>query len=129
MLRLSILPLVLILLPLAHCTPPPPAATANDLSADFDAAPPVFYGMPATAEISHIDNLQNTYRLKEEQVALLDESIEISNRLFQSTRAEYLEVLLTQREALEARKELIETKQAQLSATVNLYQALGGGWK
>ena len=80
-------------------------------------------------EVSNIDNLSNTYRMKEEQVAKLDESIEVSNKLFQSTRAEYLEVLLTQRDALEARKELIETKRDQLSATVNLYQALGGGWK
>ena len=80
-------------------------------------------------EINRIDNLENSYRLKEEQVAMLDESIEISNKLFQSTRAEYLEVLLTQRDALEARTELIETKLEQLSAVVNLYQALGGGWK
>ncbi len=80
-------------------------------------------------EVSNIEQLANTYRRKEEQVAALDESIRIANQLFQSTRAEYLEVLLTQREALEARQELIQTKQDQLAATVNLYQALGGGWK
>jgi outer membrane protein, multidrug efflux system len=37
--------------------------------------------------------------------------------------------LLTQREALEAKSELIETKQKQMSAMVNLYRSLGGGWK
>ncbi|PPK87233.1 NodT family efflux transporter outer membrane factor (OMF) lipoprotein [Neolewinella xylanilytica] len=80
-------------------------------------------------EISNIDKLADAYRLKEEQVAMLDEAIEVSNKLFQSTRAEYLEVLLTQRDALEARTDLIETRKEQLAATVNLYQALGGGWK
>ncbi|MGB3798871.1 MAG: TolC family protein, partial [Lewinella sp.] len=80
-------------------------------------------------EVSNIDKLADAYRLKEEQVAMLDEAIEVSNKLFQSTRAEYLEVLLTQRDALEARTDLIETRKDQLAATVNLYQALGGGWK
>ncbi|WP_116107369.1 TolC family protein [Lewinella sp. IMCC34191] len=80
-------------------------------------------------EVSNIDKLAHAYRLKEEQVAMLDEAIEVSNKLFQSTRAEYLEVLLTQRDALEARTDLIETRKEQLAATVNLYQALGGGWK
>lgn len=62
-------------------------------------------------------------------MASLNESIEISNQLFQSARADYMEVLLTQRDALEARTELIETKKEQFSAKVNLYRALGGGWQ
>jgi multidrug efflux system outer membrane protein len=40
-----------------------------------------------------------------------------------------LEVLLTQRDALESKLELIDTKKDQLNATVNIYKALGGGWK
>jgi outer membrane protein TolC len=48
--------------------------------------------------------------------------------LFRSARADYLEVLLTQREALESKMDLIEIKQAQLNAKVNMYKALGGGW-
>ena len=80
-------------------------------------------------EVSNIDKLADAYERKAQQVALLDEAIEVSNKLFQSTRAEYLEVLLTQRDALEARTDLIETRRDQLVATVNLYQALGGGWK
>ena len=39
-----------------------------------------------------------------------------------------MEVLLTQRDALESKFELIETQKQQLNATVNIYQALGGGW-
>lgn len=80
-------------------------------------------------QLSNIENLANNYRLKSQQVAALTESIDIANQLFQSARADYLEVLLTQREALEAKMELIETKKEQLTATVDLYKALGGGWK
>ncbi|UXX78384.1 efflux transporter outer membrane subunit [Reichenbachiella carrageenanivorans] len=80
-------------------------------------------------EMSSISNLASTYDLKEQQVQTLNESIDISNFLFKSARADYMEVLLTQREALESRFELIETKKKQMNAMVNVYRALGGGWK
>jgi len=53
----------------------------------------------------------------------------ISNNLFRSARADYMEVLLTQRDTLESRFELIETKKQQMNAVVNIYRSLGGGWK
>jgi outer membrane protein TolC len=43
-------------------------------------------------------------------------------------RAEYTEVLFTQRDALESKFDLTETKMQQLNASVNVYRALGGGW-
>ena len=79
-------------------------------------------------QLANIENLEKSYQLKLTQVEALTQSIDIANQLFQSARADYLEVLLTQREALEANKELIETKNKQISAMVNLYRALGGGW-
>uniref|UniRef100_UPI00404AF45D TolC family protein n=1 Tax=Fulvivirga sp. TaxID=1931237 RepID=UPI00404AF45D len=79
-------------------------------------------------KLSLISNLNSSYELKAQQVEALDQSITISTTLFRSARADYMEVLLTQREALEAKFELIETKKLQLSAFVNMYQALGGGW-
>ena len=48
--------------------------------------------------------------------------------LFQAARVDYIEALMTQRDALEAQVELIETKRELLSAYVDLYKALGGGW-
>ncbi len=80
-------------------------------------------------QLSNIDNLRDAYELKSRQVDALSKSIDISNDLFKSARADYMEVLLTQRDALEAKFELIETKKQQLNAMVNIYQALGGGWK
>lgn len=79
-------------------------------------------------QLSKMDNLKKSYDLKENQVKALTESIDLSTRLFQSARIEYIEVLLTQREALESKMELVETKKDQLMARVNVYQALGGGW-
>ncbi len=80
-------------------------------------------------ELSRIQNLQSTYQLKSEEVSALMASVKISNNLFQSARADYMEVLLTQGEALETRFELIETKKQQIGAMVNIYRALGGGWR
>jgi NodT family efflux transporter outer membrane factor (OMF) lipoprotein len=80
-------------------------------------------------ELSKIDNLQKSYDLKAKQVDALTTSIDISNQLFKAARADYLEVLTTQRDALEAKLELVETKKEQLSAVVNVYRDLGGGWR
>ena len=79
-------------------------------------------------QIANMGNLKESYQLKEQQVEALSESVNISNSLFMSARADYMEVLLTQQEALESRFELVETKMLQLHAWINIYRALGGGW-
>lgn len=80
-------------------------------------------------QVSNISNLQKSFDMKSQQVKALTESISISYNLFRSARADYMEVLMTQRDGLEAKLELIETKKEQLIAGVNMYKALGGGWK
>ena len=79
-------------------------------------------------QLSNINNLKKSYDLKEKQVQALTQSIDISTVLFKSARADYMEVLLTQRDALDSKFELIETKKQQMNARINIYQALGGGW-
>ena len=79
-------------------------------------------------ELSTIKNQQQIFILKSKQVDTLSASVEISNALFRSARADYLEVLLTQRDALESKLDLIETRLRQLNAVTNIYRALGGGW-
>ncbi len=76
-----------------------------------------------------IENLTLAYEQRKQQVDQLHQAIELSTQLFNAARADYLEVLTARRDALEAQIELIETKQRQLSAAVQLYQALGGGWR
>lgn len=105
-------------------------ANAMQIQAAYDYEQTIInaYG-EVSNQVSNIDNLQKNYQLKSAQVEAMTQSVEVANQLFQSARADYLEVLLTQREALEAKTELIETKQKQISAMVNLYKSLGGGWK
>jgi NodT family efflux transporter outer membrane factor (OMF) lipoprotein len=79
--------------------------------------------------LSKIENLKKGYEQKENQVIALTNAIEITNQLFSAARADYMEVLLTQRDALESKLQLVESKKMQLIAKVNLYKSLGGGWK
>jgi outer membrane protein TolC len=80
-------------------------------------------------QLAQLENLSKTNALKAEQVATLNQAVEVSNVLFQSARADYMEVLLTRRDSLEAQLELIETQRRLQTAKVGLYQALGGGWR
>jgi multidrug efflux system outer membrane protein len=104
-------------------------ANSRQLQAIYDYEKAILNGYIEVANaLSNIENLKQSYELKEAQVNALTESIDLSLRLFKSARAEYTEVLLTQREALDSKIEIIETKRDQLLANVKMYQALGGGW-
>jgi NodT family efflux transporter outer membrane factor (OMF) lipoprotein len=85
--------------------------------------------LEVTNQLAANKNYRESFITKKNQVDILSNSIDISNSLFKSARADYTEVLLTQREALEAKMDLMEIKQKQLSAQVNIFKALGGGWK
>ena len=80
-------------------------------------------------QMSRASNFSKSVALKREQLDSLESSVENANKLFQNARAEYIEVLFAQREMMEARMELIETKEHELAAIVQTYQALGGGGK
>lgn len=106
------------------------AANARQIEVAYEYEQRIIKAFTEVAnQLSNIENLSESFRHKHDQVDLLVESIDVATQLFRSARAEYLEVLLVQREVLEAKSELIETKQAQVLAMVNLYRALGGGWR
>ncbi|HLU85849.1 MAG TPA: TolC family protein, partial [Vicingaceae bacterium] len=79
-------------------------------------------------QLNKLENYSQSFNTKKEEVVILKQSINIANSLFYAARADYAEVLFTQREALEAKIDLVEIKMQQMSAKVNLYRALGGGW-
>ncbi|TCD12049.1 TolC family protein [Pedobacter frigidisoli] len=104
-------------------------ANSKQLQAVFNYEKTILNGYIEVAnQLSNITNLQKSYDLKSKQVVALTQSIDISNDLFKAARADYFEVLMTQRDALQSKLELIETKKQQLNAVVNIYHALGGGW-
>jgi NodT family efflux transporter outer membrane factor (OMF) lipoprotein len=80
-------------------------------------------------ELSNINNLEQAYNLKTREVEALNKSIDISNDLFKSARVTYFEVLMTQRDALQSKLELVDARKSQFTSVVNLYKALGGGWR
>ncbi len=77
--------------------------------------------------MAKVDNYGKSIEIKKQQLQSLEASVDNATDLFQNARAEYVDVLLAQRDMMEAKMVLIETKQQQLSAVVNAYQALGGG--
>ncbi|TGD82745.1 TolC family protein [Hymenobacter wooponensis] len=105
-------------------------ATAAQIQAAYNYERTILNAYVEVAnQLSNINNLAKSYDEKAKAVQALNQSSTISNSLFRSARAEYTEVLFTQRDALESKFDLIETKMQQLNASVNVYRALGGGWK
>ncbi len=105
-------------------------ATAYQLEAMYNYQKSILNGyVEVSNELSNISNLQQTYDRKSKAVDALNNAIQIANVLFKSGRANYFEVLSTQRDALDSKLVLIETRRRQLNAATNIYRELGGGWK
>lgn len=104
-------------------------AKAYQVQAMYDYQKTILNGyVEVSNQMSNITNLQQAYDQKSKAVEALTNSIDISNDLFKSGKADYFEVLMVQREALDSRLELIEAKKQQFNAVTNIYKALGGGW-
>lgn len=77
--------------------------------------------------MSKIKNLDQYYKLKEEESCKLDHSISVANQLYLNGRSSYLDVLMDERDAMDAKMELLEAKAQQLSSMIDVYRSLGGG--
>ncbi len=82
-----------------------------------------------TTSLRGVENYRDVADLQTEEVQTLTNAVSISNDLFRSGYATYLEVITAQRNVLEAELALISTKRAQFLALTNLYRELGGGWE
>ncbi|GAA4139600.1 efflux transporter outer membrane subunit [Sphingobacterium kyonggiense] len=58
-----------------------------------------------------------------------DKAVKNANLLFKGGYATYLEVITAQSNALDSDLALVELRQQQLEAYVDLYRSLGGGWR
>jgi NodT family efflux transporter outer membrane factor (OMF) lipoprotein len=104
------------------------SANARQLASVYNYQRVVLNGFTEVINrVSMVENYSKSIDFKKQQLEALEASVASANKLFDSARVEYVEVLLAQRDLLEARTALIETKRQQLSAIVNAYQALGGG--
>lgn len=79
--------------------------------------------------LNNIKNTKEMHDTKLEEVTILKQSISTSSELFKAGRANYMEIILAQKNALQSQIELINYKKRQNISIVNLYRSLGGGWK
>jgi outer membrane protein, multidrug efflux system len=74
-------------------------------------------------------NLVDRRAALEAQVTDLKNSVDLALLRYDGGRATYFEVLEAQQQLFPAQDALAQTQRDQLVAVVNLYKALGGGWK
>jgi NodT family efflux transporter outer membrane factor (OMF) lipoprotein len=78
-------------------------------------------------QLTRVRNYSDSVAIRKQQMTSLETAVDVAEILFQNARTEYLDVLTAQHDLRDARVSLIDTKQLQLTAVVNAYQALGGG--
>ncbi|HEY4311403.1 MAG TPA: TolC family protein [Pirellulales bacterium] len=105
-------------------------ANARQLQALYEYQRTILNGFTEVINaVAKVQNYSRSIEIKKQQLVALEEAVDIAGKLFQNARIEYLDVLTALRDRNDARIVIIETKQEQLSAVVNAYQALGGGWR
>lgn len=105
-------------------------AKAVQLNAIFEYQKSILNGfIEVSNELSNVRNLKETNNLKKQKSQILNQSVEISDQLFMVGKATYLEVLFAQQSSLQAELDLIINNKNLKLAGVNIYKALGGGWK
>lgn len=85
-------------------------------------------GEVADALVSN-ENLKVQEQKATEQATTLKDGIKSAQLLYKGGSANYLEVITAQGNSLQAELNLASIKRQRLSSIVDLYRALGGGWK
>jgi multidrug efflux system outer membrane protein len=89
--------------------------------------------LAGSTEVSSFYNRMMGYQrvgeFKQQEVTELKSATSIANDLFLTGYANYLEVLMVRRSVLEAEIQYAEANKEFLHAYVDLYKALGGGWR
>jgi len=89
--------------------------------------------LQATSEVSNamiqIDKLKQQRNIATAQTDTLQHAVVNAQLLFRADLANYLEVITAQGNLLQAELNLASVQRQQLGAMVELYRALGGGWK
>ena len=74
------------------------------------------------------EKYQQEYELRNKQMESADSALKLSWIRYESGISSYLEILDLQRSQFKAYLEASKSLQLQLTSTVTLYKALGGGW-
>jgi outer membrane protein TolC len=82
-----------------------------------------------TNALVKLDKLKTQQDVATARAETLQQAVQNARLLFRSGMANYLEVITAQTSALQAELAKADVTRQQLSARVELYQSLGGGWK
>lgn len=89
--------------------------------------------MTASREVSdalaNYNNETKKLTIRENQVDALVKAADYSDELLQYGMVNYIEVLVAKSNALASQLNFVDNKYRQQLATINLYKALGGGWR
>jgi multidrug efflux system outer membrane protein len=81
-----------------------------------------------TDALVKLDKLKKQRELQGSRVQTLKQAIKNADMLFKYGMANYLEVITAQSNVLQSELSLMDIERQQLSAMVELYRSLGGGW-
>jgi len=79
--------------------------------------------------LNEISSLSDIDTFKQQEVEALTRGVDIAGDLYITGYASYLEIVAAQKSKLEAELQLLAVKRKQVHAFINLYKALGGGWR
>lgn len=79
--------------------------------------------------LQRVENLKSVYQLREQEAEVLSNAVSTSNDLFAAGYASYLEVITAQKRLLEAELSMTITRKEIFLSVIDLYRALGGGWR
>lgn len=86
-------------------------------------------GEEVSNSISLYDNAKEKSSIRTNQINALVKSVDYSQELLENGFANYTEIITARQSLLQAQLGEVNDKVQSLIATVNLYRALGGGWR
>ncbi|MET4138694.1 efflux transporter outer membrane subunit [Pedobacter sp. UYP1] len=81
-----------------------------------------------TDALVKLEKLKKQREIEESRVQTLKQAIKNAAMLFKNGMANYLEIITAQSNVLQSELNLMDIERQQLSAMVDLYRSLGGGW-
>ncbi len=105
-------------------------ASAETLEAFYNYRQMVITGhQEVVTNLRRAENYRQAYELRKEEAEVLKAAVSTSDLLFAAGYANYLEVITAQARVLEAELSVVDTRKEIFVSLINLYRALGGGWK
>ena len=95
---------------------------------DYERSVTNAFGEVSTALVAY-ERLAHVEAEQEKAVASYREAVDLANSRYRSGLADYLDVLQAQRQLFPAENSLTQVRFERLAVLVDLYRALGGGWR